>query len=356
MSATKEHKIQWLNLPGYKGETWNPIIGCSKVSEGCRNCYAEKMAFRIAHIEISGHKELNYAKVVGIGANRSWNGETQMVESQLTKPLSWKKPRIVFVCSMGDLFHESIPFEWTDRIFKLMYKAKQHKFIILTKRPKQMIEYFKWVGDRAGCTIYDMAPSKDSNLIFGVSIEDQKTADQRIPLLLSLPVTNRMISIEPMLGPLDLTPFLPIAPKGEIHHTDQYLEKEGRSFPQQGEMSEGQRGLSWVICGGESGSAARPMHPDWVRSVRDQCQAAGVPFFFKQWGEWLPAAQNNVNENLSAKRENIISMSAEGDYGPYFKTDYMVDDRNYKTIAKIGRKAAGNLLDGVKHEEYAKIN
>lgn len=333
----KEHKIQWLNLPGYNGETWNPIVGCSKVSEGCRNCYAEKMANRMSYLLGSKGNDILDTWVAYSDAieNGKWNGKTTLVKSQLTKLLSWKTPRIVFVCSMGDLFHESIPFEWTDQIFKLMYKAKQHKFIILTKRPKQMIEYFKWVGDRAGCTIYDMVPKKDSNLIFGVSVEDQKTADQRIPLLLYLPVKNRMISIEPMLGPVDLTPFLPLAPKGETLRTDQYLEKEGCSFPQQGEMSEGQRGLSWVICGGESGHGARPMHPDWVRSVRDQCHEAGVPFFFKQWGEYLPQCQAHAFE-----RDRQVQ----------FQSPHNPDKMN--TYFKLGKHRTSNLLDGVKHENY----
>lgn len=226
-------KIEWTE------QTWNPIAGCSKVSEGCRNCYAEKMAKRLVAMGVD--------KYAGTVDERGlWTGEILLDEQKLNEPLSRKKPTRYFVNSMSDLFHENVSSETIGRIFNIMVKAHWHTFQILTKRPKRM---------QAAVTAYydtfNLPVLRYDNIWLGVSVENQETADERIPLLIQTPAAVRFISAEPLLGPIIL-PSL--------------------------------KSLSWVIAGGESGPCARPMDPDWARSLRDECQTAGVPFFFKQWG------------------------------------------------------------------------
>ena len=260
-------KIEWTN------ETWNPIIGCSKISEGCKNCYAEKMAYRLACMELSNHEhQYNYANVVGNGMNRGWNGKTHCQEHQLEKPLKRKKPTMYFVCSMGDLFHESVPFEWIDKVFDIMEDCPQHTFQVLTKRPIIMYEYMKRYGVGA------MA----DNIWLGVTAENQEQANKRIPVLLQIPAKVRFVSVEPMLEEILFwndwleQPSYPSDRLKGIAYAVKYLA-----------WAEWKCGIDWVICGGESGTNARPMHPDWVRNLKDQCESANVPFFFKQ------GSQNN---------------------------------------------------------------
>lgn len=302
----KKHKIQWLNLPGYKGETWNPIIGCSKVSEGCRNCYAEKMARRLSVAlgtkgEQPSESWIGYSSVI---SNGQWNGKTTLIKSALVKPASWKTPRIVFVCSMGDLFHESTSFDAIEAVFSVMADCDQHIYIVLTKRPKRMLEFYNWKSS------FGIPWQPKDNVWMGVSAENQAQADIRIPYLKSIYAAVKLVSVEPMLGPVNLVNLNNGA-------TDAFNPADA--------------GINWVICGGESGHNARPMHPDWVRSLRNQCQAAGVPFFFKQWGEWKPMG---TTEDLQ-----ILPF---GQYNTESKFGFI----------KTGKLKSGNLLDGKKHEEY----
>ena len=244
-------KIEWAD------RVWNPVTGCTKVSEGCRHCYAESIA------------------------RRFWGGrkftDVQCHEDRLDAPLHWRKPARVFVNSMSDLFHEQVDFEFIDRVFAVMVNC-EHTFMILTKRPARMKAYF----DNGGGYWFGNLRAAPSNVWFGVSIEDQRTADERIPLLLQTPAAVRFVSYEPALGPVDLTTcrydgVIDIdALKGEargIYNTYPFPSSDMKAWP-----------LDWVIMGGESGPGARPMHPDWARSMRDQCQVAGVPFFLKQLG------------------------------------------------------------------------
>lgn len=200
-------------------------------------------------------------------------------EDRLTVPLHWRKPRRVFVCSMADLFHESIPDEFIARVFAVMALAPQHTFQILTKRPGRMRSLLGGWGIHN--LVMDRFANDDDlyvrralaagggqawplpNVWIGVSVEDQKSADLRIPILLDTPAAVRWLSCEPLLGPVDIS-------------RDEWL------FSGKGNC------VDWVVVGGESGPGARPMHPDWARSLRDQCAAADVPFLFKQWGEWAP--------------------------------------------------------------------
>jgi protein gp37 len=247
-----------------------------------------------------------------------WAGLTFCNDEALKKPLHWRKPRKIFVCSMGDLFHETVPFEFIDKMFAVMALCQHHTFQILTKRPERMAEYMKWscapdavnrtdrrlMIDGSGpimnhiCGFTCGLPWPFENVHLGVTAENQEMADKRIPLLLQTPAAKRFVSIEPMLGAIDLRRLA----KGEVIAIDGMGKPYGA-------------GLDLVICGGESGSGARPMHPDWARSLRDQCQAAGVPFYFKQWGEWR--------------------------YFEYENGELLPD--------RVGKKKAGHLLDGVEH-------
>ncbi len=247
------------NPIGWCDITWNPVTGCSHVSEGCRHCYAERMAMRRMAPE---WKECVCYEPFALEPRR-WE-DVHCHPKRLDQPLRWRKPRRVFVCSMGDLFHEAVPDDFVVEVFDAMLATPQHTFLILTKRPgraRTMLTPRKARG-------LPML-SHHLNTWLGVSVEDQATADERIPLLLQTPAAVRFVSIEPMLGPVDLN-------KREC-----LIDK--RRF----KLTLG-RYLDWVILGGENGPGARPMHPDWVRSVRDQCQAAGVPLWFKGWGRWKP--------------------------------------------------------------------
>jgi len=223
-------KIEWAT------ETWNPVTGCSKTSPGCDNCYAERMPKRLAGR--CGYPAVPNSFDVTLHPNR------------LEQPLKWKPSRRVFVCSMGDLFHEDVPFKYITEIFSVMARCPHHVFQVLTKRPARALEWFGYPSD------FNLEPLP--NIWFGVTTEDQQRADERVPLLLQIPAAVRFVSAEPMLGPVDMRP---------LH--DHWSEGSGRL-------------VDWVICGAETGPGTRPMDLEWARNLRDQCASAGVPFFFKK--------------------------------------------------------------------------
>lgn len=234
----KETKIEWADA------TWNPFIGCTKVSPACDNCYAERWAKRCGR---------DFSKVV-----RAAGGTFRA-------PLTWKEPKRIFVCSLSDFFHADILRADRHAAIKVMRDAPQHTYMLLTKRPENIHPHL------AGTAWADKLPD---NIWLGVTAENQEQADRRIPLLLQVPARVRFVSCEPLLGPIKIN----FPPMGE------YFQFKV-SYPL---MDIKEQRLHWIICGGEFGSHARPMHPEWARSLRDQCAAAGVPFFFKQWGEWVP--------------------------------------------------------------------
>jgi protein gp37 len=262
-------KIEWADA------TWNPVIGCSKVSAGCENCYAERVAGRLANIPATHDA---YSKVVWWMHNTDgsgffqWNSIIAFNKAVLDKPLKWKKPRRIFVCSMGDLFHESVPNEWLDRVFETMRMSatgiysRDHVYMILTKRPGRMAAYLKRLKANKGP---DFTRWPLHFVWLGVTVENQDQ-DWRIKELLKIPAAVRFVSVEPMLGPVDLA--------GD--------EGGHNFFPFENEQGTITPGLDWVICGGESGPGSRPMQSDWARDLRDQCEVAGVPFFFKKHGDW----------------------------------------------------------------------
>lgn len=257
-------KIEWTEA------TWNPVTGCSKVSAGCANCYAERLSHRFKW------------------TTKPWNAayaaeNVRLHPERLKEPLRWKKPRRVFVCSMADLFHEAVPDWFIRAVFQVMGAARQHTFQVLTKRPTRMQKLLKeWLDEGDFCTITGGTepPFPWPNVWIGVSVEDQKTADERIPILLATPATLRFVSCEPLLGPIDLSRYLGAGEPGEIGNGR--LHNSPSECPTWYDWCNCV--LDWVIVGGESGPSARPMNPDWVRSLRDQCEAAGVPVFIKQMG------------------------------------------------------------------------
>lgn len=388
-------KIEWTD------QTWNPIVGCTKVSSECLNCYAEREARRFAF----NPKTPQYAKVI---RNGYWNGKTAFVESALEKPLHWRKPRMIFVCSMSDLFHETVPFEWIDRVFAAMALCPQHTFQVLTKRPKRMREYLssedtqerinecmtvhpldiitskvfdipmipynEIVGVDATQAspepVLDEAPEFPwplPNVWLGVTAGTQQAADERVPVLLDTPATVRFVSVEPMLEEVDLSdfeyPYDRNAPGLALGHD--WLTGEEWSYssifgggPSWIEGDDyGEKRLHWVICGGESGTCARPMHPDWARSLRDQCKKAVVPFLFKQWGEWVqskPDERDTPHQGWWHPDYPAGQLPGPGDERGCWG-DEKLAEAGCIHVSRVGKNAAGRALDGVVHDEYPEV-
>ena len=291
---------------------WNPVRGCTRVSEGCRNCYAERMATRNLPGMNSPTTGEPFAIMTPSGPR--WTGKVELIESKLTEPLRWRKPQRVFVTSMSDLFHGALPARAIDAIFAVMAQSPQHTFQILTKRPRPMLEYMRaeWTPDgineaatRFGmchANLYGRWPLP--NVWLGVSVEDQATADDRIPLLLQTPAAVRFVSYEPALAVIDFRKWL----RGQCpqcHGFDDWCADVALCETCRGLSA---KGIDWLICGGESGLGARPFDIAWARSVRDQCKAAGVPFFMKQLGA-----------------KPVLSREADGAFVPDY--EYIFEDR-----------------------------
>lgn len=314
-------KIEWTDA------TWNPITGCSVVSPGCTNCYAMKLA---------GTRLQHHPSRAGLTretkAGPVWNGTVRFNEEWLTQPLTWKRPRMVFVCAHGDLFHEDVPDAWIDQVFAVMALSPHHTFQVLTKRAERMRKYVSEVHDTwtkrgppepgadrihnaaLAISCEDWLPETPSrwplpNIWLGVSAEDQIRADERVSHLLMTPAAIRFVSAEPLLGPIDFTSLAvgegemnalkPTAWLDEIDQwqstseewEDEFLDWYGLSqMPTGGNMH---AALDWIIVGGENGP--RMMQAEWAQQIRDQCAAAGTAFFFKQWGSHIPAGQTMAN-------------------------------------------------------------
>jgi protein gp37 len=256
-------KIEWAT------HTWNPVTGCTPISEGCEHCYAARMAKRLA-----GRCGYPHDDPFRPGTVHS---------SKMDYPLKLKNSAMIFVCSMGDLFHESMPADVIEKIFEYMRDTPWHTFLVLTKRPSNVVRYLEWRQREW------LAPQENSvwpsHVWLGVTSENQARADERIPILLSIPAAVRFVSVEPMLGPVDLSSYIPSA--------DGFVASSNGPM----HIDDGAPCISWVICGGETGPGARPMHPDWARSLRNQCKAAGVPFFMKKMsGGVVPTRDLMVRE------------------------------------------------------------
>lgn len=266
-------------------ETWNPTTGCSRVSEGCRNCYAAKLAPRLA-----GMGQKGYTKLPWTAKNAPEN--VFLHPDRLDKPFKWKKPRRVFVNSMSDLFHEQVPDDFIEQVFSVMALADRHTFQVLTKRPERMARLLADDGFAEAVTYvegdegYGHLPWPLPNVWLGTSVEDQRAADERIPHLLRTPAAVRFLSCEPLIGEVWIDRYLWFSGPSTAGPWKDALGRHRGGGGIGGQMMSARESgdIGWVIAGGESGPGFRPMDPDWPRSLRDQCVAAGVPFFFKQWG------------------------------------------------------------------------
>lgn len=328
--------IEWTDA------SWNPVVGCSLVSPGCTNCYAMGQAARIVRCSEGLGRSSTYDGTIETVKGRPvWTGKVALAsEATLTQPLRWKRPRRIFVNSMGDLFHEDVPDEWIDRVFAVMALSPQHTFQILTKRSARMRGYFEKVRHEGGICdsmsiiwqrAVEIATERNlmahyqpqlhvlPNVWLGVSAEDQRRADERIPDLLATPAAIRFVSAEPLLGPIDFT---------NLDHTWTCRSERVHGISALWKTTLRPR-LDWIIVGGESGPNARPMHPDWARVIRDQCAAAGTAFFFKQWGEWKGCGPGRIQESDCTALHKW-------------------DDRAFS--CRVGKARAGRLLDGVTHD------
>lgn len=310
--------IEWTD------ETWNPTTGCDRVSPGCENCYAETMAKRLKKMGSPAYQEDGDPRTSGPGF------KLQMHEDRLDQPLRWTRPRRIFVDSMSDLFHPDVTDEFLAEVWAVMSMAEEHTFQILTKRHARMRgvvghPMFKLMVNaarmRRGVPVLPDSRRDDgtyawplTNVWLGVSVEDQERADARVPHLLETSAAVRFLSCEPLLGPVDL-------------RLNFRTDRDDMTSPKRREL------LHWVIVGGESGPDARPMHPDWVRSLRGQCVDAGVPFFFKQWGAWAPAS---VVDGGTAAGSAMHSWP---------------ETRSSPSV-RVGKHAAGRELDGRTWEQF----
>jgi protein gp37 len=298
-------KIEWAD------ETWNPVTGCSRASAGCDHCYAVHTSWRM---ERMGQEKYAGLTVLNGKGDRHFNGTVRCHEDVLGRPLTWRKPRRIFVNSMSDLFHADVPDEFIDRVFAVMALCPKHQFLILTKRPERMAAYLtsgRGVDVRALTTIpLKLIPKNMTmgdthfniengnwkplpNVWVGVSCEDQAAADARIPHLLRTPAAVRFLSCEPLLGPIDLWgPRYPCAPSGECGAVSSWRTTDR---------------IDWVIVGGESGGEARPCDVGWIRGIVDTCKGAGVPCFVKQLGA-KPYAERGPAE--------AVAVAAKMGFGP----------------------------------------
>jgi protein gp37 len=303
MSGTS--KIEWTE------KTWNPTTGCSKVSQGCKHCYAEREWTRLS------------ANPKSVYFGRAFT-DVECHEERLDAPMHWRKPSMIFVNSMSDLFHESVPFEFIDKVFAVMARARQHTYQILTKRPERMRDYMASPRHRKEAVLIaseevELCGMEDCtwpipNVWLGTSVEDPKSL-HRIDTLRAVPAAVRFVSFEPLLanmGPVNLD------------------------------------GIGWAIVGGESGPGARPMDPKWARSLRDQCGQARVQFFFKQWGEWAPAWLGAVGVVHGVRTEQWVT---EGETGPG-RGHELHQWSDTQASIRVGKHAAGRLLDGIEWSEY----
>ncbi|MFD7248020.1 DUF5131 family protein [Streptomyces massasporeus] len=318
--------IEWTDA------TWNAVTGCTEVSPGCDRCYAKTFAERWRGTP--GHYYEHGFDVL-------------LRPEKLDQPLRWRRPRRIFVNSMSDLFHDAVPAEYIAKVWAVMALAPQHTFQVLTKRHGRMRSLLQ--GDlydlmirqlgSEDSEIYDAITNRAAlkpdqritwplpNVWLGVSTEDQRWADIRIPALRETPAAVRFVSAEPLLGPIEL-----------IEHFG--------SGPAVG----GAAALDWVIVGGESGPGARPMHPDWARSLRDQCALADVPFLFKQWGEYRPN-QRGVR-GYSTDRDGFVFLDGSGHMALRDMAESMSGPRFGTTVKRVGKRQAGRVLDGRTWDEY----
>lgn len=354
--------IEWAD------KTWSPIIGCDRVSPGCDACYA----INTARIRESNPHPAIAAAFAGTTQRTDngidWSGRVNLLDNRLTEPLRWKKPRKVFVNSLSDLFHKAVPTKFIAKVFAVMALTPQHTYQVLTKRHGRMRSLLNETAfvDAVREQMYALDAYATlargalstwplPGVWLGVSVEDQKRADLRIPALVDTPAAVRFLSCEPLLGPVDLTAWMPTGHaswrcqgpdcrrfySGPLQQHCPDCGREGYwTGSHTGNGRPNGQPIGWVIAGGESGRGARPMSPDWARSIRDQAQAAGVPYLFKQWGEYAPTGYMAIG----AREKGCVFV---GD---------PIDDLGHRwEMRRLGKKAAGRELDGRTWDQFPAV-
>ena len=349
--ADRTH-IEWCHA------TVNAISGCTPISPGCTNCYA---------MRAGGHKRPHHPSnglTMPSKAGHVWTGAVRLNDAWLRRPLSWQKPRRIFWNAHGDPWHEAVPVEWIDREFAVAALTPHHRHLFLTKRSALMRAYITDVATPERvldqCRYLGGLPTRWQwplpNVWLGVSVEDQARADERIPDLLATPAAIRFASAEPLLGRIRFSRLK--SPDSTWLNALTGFAHAGAAVFQQFE-----RGLDWIIAGGESGPGARPMHPRWALFLRDQCAEYGVPFLVKQWGDWTPV------ECVPSSLYGVVFVppfSVRGAHkwrrwdGDICRTP--TDDESVSSFfapgtlaVPIGKKAAGRLLDGELHDAYPEL-
>ncbi len=355
-------KIEWTDR-----SDWNPIRGCTRVSPGCGGpgdaggCYAEAIAARFSD---PGQPFHGFATRTAKGPR--WTGEVGVMWDRVDLPLRWRQPARIFASSTSDFFHSGFPANVIAQLFGVMIAAhhlRGHTFQVLTKRADIMrqrlndetfweianivatqhvmerVDPLNRRSDDARATLDDYGPENPPPGIWlGVSVEDQTRADERIPDLMQTPAAVRWLSCEPLLGPLDL----------DCPDVDWAKYPAANGLEPMPPAGRGRLLIDWVVVGGESGPKARPMHPDWARSLRDQCAEAGVPFFFKQWGEWTPGENcPHVQTRTETGARWVYDQWSFEDITPRMSDELHIDDA--PDVWRIGKKRVGRKLDGVEH-------
>jgi len=331
-------KIEWTD------HTFNPWIGCTKVSPGCAHCYAETlMDTRYGRVKWGKGNPRSRTSESNWREPLKWDEEAAQL-SIINKHNGWEhqRPR-VFCASLADWLDDEVPIEWLIDLLTLIDSTKNLDWLLLTKRPQNFLRRINAAchGKISPYEVFRKMP----NIWVGTSVENQQAADERIPELLKIPASVRFLSCEPLLENVDLTKV--ILEKSQSPERGKPDVSINSLFGWYGGADKGRSSIHWVICGGESGPGARPMHPEWARSLRDQCAAAGVPFLFKQWGDWVPT------DRLSVKR----SIGMPGQNGDVWAWCDGTRD-GWKTglvSTRVGRKTAGRFLDGVEHNGFPKV-
>ncbi|MEU3341857.1 phage Gp37/Gp68 family protein [Streptomyces sp. NPDC006668] len=324
--------IEWTDA------TWNPVTGCTRLSPGCDHCYAEVFAERWR----------------GTPGHHFENGfDLTLRLERLTLPLTWHKPRRIFVTSMSDLFHQDVPDTFIAGVFAVMALTPHHTYQVLTKRHGRMRSllnrstFWHQVAEQgrahfAGCQEDWLAVGAMlggdplPHVWLGVSVEDQTSADLRIPALLQTRAAVRFLSCEPLLGPVDLKQaVIPMGGQRGRGLTASYVHAGGC-------CADRLHGIDWLIAGGESGPGARPAHPQWLRGLRDQCEWAHVPFFFKQWGAYAPEDHGHAHGAVAVLDTQGREWSGQEDLAP----------PDTVRMRRVGKKLAGRLLDGQHHNAF----
>lgn len=310
-------KIEWTH------HTFNPWIGCTKVSEGCKNCYAEElMDKRYGRVKWGVH---------GLRVRTS--------KSNWKQPNRWNKAAKeagvrarVFCASLADIFEDKPDqqelSDWRRDLFELIINTPYLDWLLLTKRPENVNRLIEKATGFSDAETWFCAAQ---NVWIGTSVENQEQANIRIPELLEIPATVRFLSCEPLLGEVDISDCMPVETIGGVEIAQL---------------------IDWVIAGGESGHHARPMHPDWVRSLRGQCNLAGIPFFFKQWGEWLPGMPI---ANTDGTMSDFVAWQSGVARRAEFYCDNVIQQSDGTVFAKVGKKSAGRLLDGREWNEFPEV-